>query len=169
MLLVQDRKISCLIDIIQSNDHIGLYKFLIENNFPDIKDHTDLVSYATIFRFIHNKETAGYVWMYELKEEDGRFQCHLCIANKYKGKILNLKTVNKFYKMAFENGANILECDPVKENIIKLNKRIGWQQNTDHSVELKLPYIWRNNYGSSKKINKKGYTKGNVTGSRTNA
>ena len=93
MLLVQDRKISCLIDIIQSNDHIGLYKFLIENNFPDIKDHTDLVSYATIFRFIHNKETAGYVWMYELKEEDGRFQCHLCIANKYKGKI-NMK---KYY------------------------------------------------------------------------
>ena len=45
--------------------------------------------------------------------------------------------------MAFENEANILECDPIKENIVKLNKRLGWTQTTDYSVELKLPYVWR--------------------------
>tara|TARA_R100000458_G_C8276175_1_gene251411 strand:+ start:3837 stop:4277 length:441 start_codon:yes stop_codon:yes gene_type:complete len=144
-----------LIDIIQTDNHEELYSFLVGRDFPNLKDHTEIVCYARIFKFMHNQSTAGFVWMYELLEEDGRFHCHLCIANQYKGKILNRKTVNKFYKMAFENGANILECDPVKENIIKLNKRIGWQQNTDHSVELKLPYIWRNNYGSSKKNSKK--------------
>ena len=132
-----------MIDIIQTNDSIGLYEFLIKNNFPNLTDHTEIVCYARIFRFINNQETAGYVWMYELLEENGRFQCHLCIANKYKGKILNLKNVNKFYKMAFENEANILECDPIKENIVKLNKRMGWTQTTDYSVELKLPYVWR--------------------------
>ena len=144
-----------MIDIIQTDNHEELYSFLVGRDFPNLKDHTEIVCYARIFKFMHNQSTAGFVWMYELLEEDGRFHCHLCIANQYKGKILNRKTVNKFYKMAFENGANILECDPVKENIIKLNKRIGWQQNTDHSVELKLPYIWRNNYGSSKKNSKK--------------
>ena len=144
-----------MIDIIQTDDSIGLYEFLIQNNFPNLTDHTEIVCYARIFRFINNQETAGYVWMYELLEENGRFQCHLCIANKHKGKILNRKTVNKFYRMAFENEANILECDPIKENIVKLNKRMGWTQTSNHSVELKLPYIWRNNYVSSKKNSKK--------------
>ena len=84
-----------MIDIIQTNDSIGLYEFLIKNNFPNLTDHTEIVCYARIFRFINNQETAGYVWMYELLEENGRFQCHLCIANKYKGKILNLKKIYK--------------------------------------------------------------------------
>ena len=140
-----------MIDIIQTDNHEDLHGFLVKHNFANLKDHNEIVCYARIFKFMHNQSTAGFVWMYELEEEDGRFHCHLCIANQYKGKILNRKTVNKFYRMAFENDANILECDPVKKNIIKLNKRIGWKQTSNHSVELTLPYIWRNNYGSRNK------------------
>jgi hypothetical protein len=72
------------------------------------------------------------------------------IADKYKGKILNRYIVNKFYQMT-KDFAKVLEADPINQTLINLYQRIGWKQNTDHSVELKLPYIWRNNYGSRKK------------------
>lgn len=140
-----------MIDIIQTDNHEDLHGFLVKHNFTNLKDHTEIVYYATIFKFIHNQSTAGFVWMYELENEPGRFNVHMHIADKYKGKILNRYIVNKFYQMT-KDFAEVLEADPINQTLINLYQRIGWQQNTDHSVELKLPYIWRNNYGSRKEI-----------------
>ena len=139
-----------MIDITQTYNHEELYNFLVEHDFPNLKDHEEIVCYATTFKFIYNRRTAGFVWMYELEDEPGRFNVHMFIANQYQGKILNRHIVNKFYWMTKEF-AKVLEADPINETLKKLYQRIGWKQKTDHSVELTLPYIWRNNYGSRKK------------------
>ena len=47
--------------------------------------------------------------------------------------------------------ADKLIADPIDKNLIELYKRIGWQQTSSHSSEIKLPYQWRKIWEQSKK------------------
>ena len=87
-----------LIDIIETNNYSELYNYLLENNFKYLDDHNEIIYYATIYKFINNNNTAGYVWLYEL-EQPKEYMVHLYIHDDYKGKTLTRFVVNKFYEM----------------------------------------------------------------------
>ena len=138
-----------LIDIIETNNYSELYNYLLQNNFKYLDDHNEIIYYATIYKFINNNNTAGYVWLYEL-EQPKEYMVHLYIQDDYKGKTLTRFVVNKFYEMTAQY-ADKLIADPIDKNLIELYKRIGWQQTSSHSSEIKLPYQWRKIWEQSKK------------------
>lgn len=139
-------------DIKETQDHKDLYNFLIKNKFVFLDDHEDILEYAKIYKFIKNNDTAGYVWLYQLKPKE--YMVHLYIHDDYKGRTLTRFVVNKFYEMTAQY-ANSLIADPIDKNLIELYKRIGWQQTSSHSSKIKLPYQWRTKNGSNKKNSKK--------------
>jgi len=130
-----------LIDIIRSDNYTELYEYLLANNFEFLSDHNEIIYYAIIYKFVNNNQTAGFVWLYEL-EEPKTFNVHLHINKQFTGRTLTRSVVNKFYKMTVEY-ADKLIAEPIDINLIKLYKRIGWQQISDHSSQIKLPYKWR--------------------------
>ncbi|MAJ57577.1 MAG: hypothetical protein CMI74_05875 [Candidatus Pelagibacter sp.] len=130
-----------MIDIIRSDNYTELYEYLLANNFEFLSDHNEIIYYAIIYKFVNNNQTAGFVWLYEL-EEPKTFNVHLHINKQFTGRTLTRSVVNKFYKMTVEY-ADKLIAEPIDINLIKLYKRIGWQQISDHSSQIKLPYQWR--------------------------
>ena len=130
-----------MIDIIRSDNYTELYEYLLANNFEFLSDHNEIIYYAIIYKFVNNNQTAGFVWLYEL-EEPKTFNVHLHINKQFTGRTLTRSVVNKFYKMTVEY-ADKLIAEPIDINLIKLYKRIGWQQISDYSSQIKLPYQWR--------------------------
>ena len=139
-----------MVDIVENNNYAELYNYLAVNKFKHLSDHNEIIYYATIYKFVNKDDTAGFVWLYNV--DDGMYNVHMHIHDDYKGRTLTRHVVNKFYEMTSKYAA-VLIADPIDEYLIKLYKRIGWKQTSNHSSEIKLPYKWRKKYViSSKKI-----------------
>ena len=121
--------------------HEELYSFLTANKYPYLETHNEIIYYAKIFKFVHDQNTAGFVWLYDI--QDGMFHTHLVIADEYKGRILTRKVVNNFYNFAYGLGAKTLVASPISKKLIELYKRIGWTQYKRNESRLDLPYQWR--------------------------
>ncbi len=134
-------------DVIRVYGHEELYNFLTVNNFPNLYTHNEIIYYAKIFKFVHNQDTAGFVWLYDI--QDGMYHTHLAIADEYKGKTLTRKTLNKFYDFAYGMGAKTLVASPIPKKLINLYKRIGWKQYKHNESRLYLPYKWSKKWDQS--------------------
>jgi len=130
-----------LIDIIRVYGHEELFNFLTEHKFPSLETHNEIIYYAKIFKFVHDQNTAGFVWLYDIT--NGMFHTHLAIADGYKGRILTRKVVNNFYNFAHGLGAKTLVASPIPKKLIKLYERIGWTKHKSNESRLNLPYQWR--------------------------
>lgn len=130
-----------MIDIIRVYGHEELYSFLTAIKYPYLETHNEIIYYAKIFKFVHDQNTAGFVWLYDI--QDGMFHTHLVIADEYKGRILTRKVVNNFYNFAYGLGAKTLVASPIPKKLIELYKRIGWTQHKRNESRLDLPYQWR--------------------------
>ena len=121
--------------------HEELYNFLTVIKYPYLETHNEIIYYAKIFKFVHDQNTAGFVWLYDI--QDGMFHTHLVIADEYKGRILTRKVVNNFYNFEYGLGAKTLVASPIPKKLIELYKRIGWTQYKRNESRLNLPYQWR--------------------------
>tara|TARA_R100000935_G_C2805630_1_gene152518 strand:- start:480 stop:875 length:396 start_codon:yes stop_codon:yes gene_type:complete len=130
-----------LIDILRTDDYSVLFNYLTINKFNNLEDHNEVIYYAKIFKFVNNNTTAGFVWMYEI--EANVYHVHMHIQDEHKGRILTRHVVNKFYKLATELGAKLLEASPINKTLIDLYARIGWEKTKRNAAQLKLPYTWR--------------------------
>ena len=75
-----------MIDIIRVYGHEELHNFLTAHKYPYLDTHNEIIYYAKIFKFVHDQNTAGFVWLYDIT--NGMFHTHLAIADGYKGRIL---------------------------------------------------------------------------------
>ena len=121
--------------------HEELHNFLTAHKYPYLDTHNEIIYYAKIFKFVHDQNTAGFVWLYDIT--NGMFHTHLAIADGYKGRILTRKVVNNFYDFAHGLGAKTLVASPIPKKLIKLYERIGWTQYKRNESRLNLPYQWR--------------------------
>ena len=140
-----------MINIIRVYGHEELYNFLAAHEYPYLDTHNEIIYYAKIFKFVHDQNTAGFVWLYDIT--NGMFHTHLAIADEYKGRILTRKVVNNFYDFAHGLGANTLVASPIPKKLIKLYERIGWTQYKRNESRLNLPYKWRKKNVTSYKHN----------------
>lgn len=134
-------------DIEQTEDFASMHDFLVKQNFEYMHEHQDILDWSVAYRFVKDDVTLGYVWAYQLAEEDEKFIAHMCIDKKYQGRVLTKHIVNKFYALMHEFGASVLLIESINNKLINLYKRIGWQQSSDQSVYINLPYQWRINHG----------------------
>jgi len=136
-------------DITETTDFSAMLDFLKDQEFAYIDEHKDILDWSIGFKFINKDKTLGYVWLYALAEEDNNYLTHMCIDKKYQGRVLTKHIVNKFYSLAYGYGADVLKAEQINKKLINLYKRIGWQKTSENSCEIKLPYLWRTQHGSS--------------------
>jgi GNAT superfamily N-acetyltransferase len=132
-----------VLDIEPSQDPDALLAFLTDENFKYLPEHKDNLIYAYIFKLVKQDATLGYVWLYELAEDNNNFVTHMCVAPKHQGRVFTRHTVNKFYQMSYQLGAVALQTDEIDADLIKLYERIGWSRQDDQTVAIQLPYQWR--------------------------
>ena len=130
-----------MIDIEPRDGYEKLFNYLTLNKYKYLEDHNEIIYYAKIFEFVRNNETAGFVWMYQI--ETNVYHVHMHIGTAHQGRILNRHVVNKFYRLATELGAELLEASPINKTLIDLYTRIGWHKDGRNVARLNLPYVWR--------------------------
>ena len=82
-------------DIKETQDHKDLYNFLIKNKFVFLDDHEDILKYAKIYKFIKNNDTAGYVWLYQLKPKE----YNLSLLLRFSERIPVFGELSELYKL----------------------------------------------------------------------
>ena len=111
-------------DIEQTEDFASMHDFLVKENFKYMHEHQDILDWSVAYRFVKDDVTLGYVWLYQLSEENEKFLGHMCIDKKYQGRVLTRHIVNKFYALMHEFGASVLLKNFEKKirNFLSLNK-----------------------------------------------
>jgi len=132
-----------MVDIQLTKDTDALLAFLTKENFKYLPEHKENLTYAYIFELVKLNQTLGYVWLYELQDENNNFVTHMCVTKEHQGRVFNRHTVNKFYKISYQLGAVALQTDQIDADLIKLYERIGWSNQNDQTVAIQLPYQWR--------------------------
>ena len=140
ILLIETKRVP---DLEFTLEYQSLLNFLIKEKYRYLPDHKDNLRYALIFRIVKDNATLGYVWLYELEEAENKFVTHMCVAEKHKGRVFTRHTVNKFYLMSHYLGAVELQTDTIDDELVKLYKRIGWSEQNDQTLFIKLPFEWR--------------------------
>lgn len=104
-------------------------------------EHVDLIPYSMVYNIVDTKTgvTAGYIWFYQLEEDQQAWPVHVSVKDDYKGHFFCRNMVNTIFATNWALGCEEIIAENANADILI---RMGGVPN-DGGASLKLPHIWR--------------------------
>jgi len=104
-------------------------------------EHIDLIPYSMVYNIVDTKTgiTAGYIWFYQLEEDQKTWPVHVSVKDDYKGHFFCRNMVNTIFAANWSLGCEEIIAENANADILI---RMGGVPK-DGGASLKLPHIWR--------------------------
>lgn len=117
-----------------------LYDHLVDTDYEFLDEHADILRYAAVFVCFSGADIAGYIWFYQLEEDEYTWVVHISIVPRFRKRFFSRTMINTLFPACYAMGCNAVLAENESSEILE---RIGGEAQPDGSVILNLPFIWR--------------------------
>lgn len=104
-------------------------------------EHIDLIPFSMVYNIVDTKTgiTAGFIWFYQLEEDQKTWPVHVSVKDDYKGHFFCRNMVNAIFAANWALGCEEIIAENANADILI---RMGGKP-SNGGASLKLPHIWR--------------------------
>lgn len=117
-----------------------LLDYLVASEYEFLHDHEQNIEYALVFVVYQGEDVAGYIWFYQLEEDESSWVVHVAALPGHRKQFFTRTLVNTVLSTCYALGCNrVIAENNGKEYL----ERMGGKPDINGCIVLELPKTWR--------------------------